>query len=146
MEMRHEGTVTSVTQPALIIDKAHYQRLLEVASRARKTLPRLAAQLLEEIERADLRQSTQMPASVIRVGSEVTFLDNDTGRTHAVELVYPQDADIDRHRVSLLTPVGAALLGLSIGQEIAWEMNDGRLKRLTVLDVTQITGGVTGSH
>lgn len=144
--MRHEGTVTSVTQPALIIDKAHYQRLLEVASRARKTLPRLAAQLLEEIERADLRQSTQMPASVIRVGSEVTFLDNDTGRTHAVELVYPQDADIDRHRVSLLTPVGAALLGLSIGQEIAWEMNDGRLKRLTVLDVTQITGGVTGSH
>ena len=51
------------------------------------------------------------------------------------ELVFPKDADISRQRISVLTPVGAALLGLSAGQSIEWAARDGRVRRLSVIAV-----------
>jgi regulator of nucleoside diphosphate kinase len=76
-----------------------------------------------------------MPANVVTIGSEVTFEDVDRSRTETVKLVFPSDADVARGRISVLTPVGAALLGLSVGQQIGWEMADGRVKQFAVVDV-----------
>ena len=73
----------------------------------------------------------------VRMGSEVAFRDDTTGKVQAVSLVYPGEADIGRGRISVLTPVGAALLGLSKGQSIDWSTRTGTAKRLTVLDVRE---------
>lgn len=122
-------------QPALIIDAGLYPRLVAVAERAREHMPDLAERLLEEIERADLRKSEDMPADVVTIGSEVTYRDGE--REHTVRVVLPHEADIASGRVSVVTPVGAALIGLKAGQRIEWEMPDGRTREIDVIDVRQ---------
>jgi len=127
----------SETRPRLIIDERLYPRLLALAENARARVPELADRLLEEIERADLR--VEVPDDVVTLGSEVTFRHGD--RTQTVRIVLPGDADIDRRRISVLTPVGAALLGLTIGQRIAWDMPNERAAILEVVAVSQPGSG-----
>ena len=122
-------------RPRLIIDERVYTRLLALAERARAQSPELADRLVEEIERADLRPPEKMPPDVVTLGSEVTYRQND--RTETVRIVAPEDVDIDRRQISVLTPVGAALLGLSVGQQISWELPGKRVVVLKVLDVKQ---------
>ena len=71
------------------------------------------------------------------MGCEVEFRDDTTGKVQSMMLVYPADADIARGKISVLTPVGTALIGLSAGKSINWETRTGDLKRLTVLQVGQ---------
>ena len=66
------------------------------------------------------------------MNSEVEFRDNTTGKVHKVLLVYPEEADISERRISVLTPVGTALLGLRTGDSITWETPGGDLRQLTV--------------
>lgn len=120
-------------RPRLIIDERAYPRLLALAERARAQVPDLADRLLEEIERADLRASAEMPEDVVTLGSEVTYRQDE--RTQTVRIVAPEDADIERRQISVLTPVGAALLGLRVGQKISWDMPD---KRVAVLEVVAV--------
>ena len=122
-------------RPRLIIDERLYPRLVALAERARAQVPDLADRLLVEIERADLRTSSEMGDDVVTLGSEVTFREHD--RTRTVHIVAPEDADIDRRRISVLTPVGAALLGLTVGQKISWDMPEKRVAVLEVLAVRQ---------
>lgn len=122
----------ALAEPALIIDAGHYEKLRAIAAGAPAAV---GERLLLELERADLRPTAEMPADVVRIGSEVTYRDDAAGRTHSVRLAYPQDADIDARRVSVLAPIGAALLGLTAGQQIRWEMPDGTEKVLTVIAV-----------
>jgi regulator of nucleoside diphosphate kinase len=68
------------------------------------------------------------------MGSGVVFR-SDNGETRRVKLVFPGQADIAAGRISILTPIGAALIGLSEGQSIAWKTRDGRLRQLTILAV-----------
>jgi regulator of nucleoside diphosphate kinase len=90
---------------------------------------------MQEVARATVLPSGEMPADVVNIGSEVTYRDETTGRTQTVTIVLPPEADIARHRVSVLTPIGAALIGLSTGAAIGWETRDGEERRLTVLEV-----------
>jgi len=120
-------------RPRLIIDERAYPRLLALAERARAQAPELANRLMEEIERAELRPSSEMPNDVVTLGSEVTFRQD--ARTQTVHIVAPEDADIERRKISVLTPVGAALLGLVVGQKISWEMPD---KHSSVLEVVAV--------
>ena len=128
-------TPETVVRPRLIIDERAYPRLLALAERARAQVPDLADRLIEEIERADLRASSEMPGDVVTLGSEVTF--RHAERTQTVHIVAPEDADIEHRRISVLTPVGAALLGLAVGQKISWQMPDKRDAVLEVIAVRQ---------
>lgn len=119
--------------PALIIDEGLYPRLVALAEQAREQMPELAERLLTEIERADLRPGDAIPADVVTIGSEVTF--NDGERTQTVRVVLPKDADVSSGRVSVVTPVGAALIGLRAGQSIEWAMPNGRVRVIEVVDV-----------
>ena len=130
-------SATPSTRPRLIIDERAYPRLMALAERARAQVPELAERLIEEIERADLRPSSEMPHDVVTLGSEVTF--RQAGRDQTVQIVAPEDADIERRRISVLTPVGAALLGLSVGQRISWPMPDKHVSVLEVVGVRQPT-------
>ena len=68
------------------------------------------------------------------MGSKIRFT-SDLGENRQVTLVFPGDADIAQGKVSILTPIGAALIGLSKGQSIDWTARDGRVHRLTVAAV-----------
>jgi regulator of nucleoside diphosphate kinase len=70
------------------------------------------------------------------MGSSVRYR-TDAGQEHTVTLVYPVDADIAAGRISIMTPVGTALIGLRVGQSISWRSRDNRKHMLTVLAVRQ---------
>jgi regulator of nucleoside diphosphate kinase len=128
---------SSASKPPLIIDAGLHERLMELALRWMKQAPELAKQLLDEIERARVLPSDEMPADVVSIGSEVTYRDEDTGRVETICIVLPHDASIDQRRVSVLAPIGAALIGLSVGQRIEWQVAPQRVRRLEVLEVRQ---------
>lgn len=69
------------------------------------------------------------------MGSHVRFHDETAGAARDAQLVYPQDANPEERRISILTPVGTTLIGLSEGQTMSWRTRDGRDKTLTVLKV-----------
>ena len=91
--------------------------------------------LLDELTRAEVVPDDQAPATLVTMNAKVRYRDEETGRIGAATLVYPKDAVGIDDAVSVLTPVGAALLGLSQGQSISYETLDGRTKTITVLEV-----------
>src|SRR5690606_40151451 len=88
-----------------------------------------------EIDRADIRPSGKVPPKVVNIGSLVTFRDEASGKEQTVTLVLPQEADIAQQRVSVLTPIGAALIGLAEGASITWETRNGETRRLKITKV-----------
>jgi regulator of nucleoside diphosphate kinase len=94
----------------------------------------VAEELTAELDRARVVADASMRDDVVRMGSTLSYA-TDTGETRTVTLVFPAEADISAGRVSILTPIGAALIGLSPGQSIDWEARDGRVHRLTVESV-----------
>ena len=100
----------------------------------RQGLP-VAEYLMEELTRAHVVPDDACSPHVVQMGSHVTYTDDVAGRTHRVSVVYPSEANIDEQRISVLTPIGAALIGMSPAQCIHWRDPDGRTRILTVLDV-----------
>jgi regulator of nucleoside diphosphate kinase len=92
--------------------------------------------LREELDRAHILPAEKLRPDIVSLGSQVQFRDERTGKSQEVFLVYPLDADIARRRVSVLTPVGAALLGLSVNQTISFRTRSGERRELTVLKVS----------
>jgi regulator of nucleoside diphosphate kinase len=97
--------------------------------------PVVAAMLLEEIERAELHEPATLPETAVTIGSEVDFVDEASSQLRTVELVLPAYANIARGRISILTPMGAALYGLTAGQSIDWPNLDGQERRIRILRV-----------
>ena len=121
--------------PRLIMSERDARRLEAlVASAAARGLA-VASQLEDEIARADVRAPGDIPADVVTMNSDVVCVDDSTGVEHRLRLVYPDAANAAGHHVSVLAPVGAALLGLAVGQSIDWPMPGGRVARLRVVRV-----------
>ena len=114
------------------LDLARLERLLEDPALA--ALPGASA-LEHELERAEVVEPDGMPADVVTMNSRVRCVDELGGEIHHLTLVYPRDADVDQHKVSVFAPVGAALLGLSVGQSIDWDAPGGRPLRLRVTGI-----------
>ncbi|MEO8320962.1 MAG: nucleoside diphosphate kinase regulator [Bradyrhizobium sp.] len=121
--------------PPIKIRQAESKRLAHLAEASAETVPATAEFLAREIERATVVPDTAPLAGIVGMESEVTFRDDATGLQKQVTLVYPNAADIDAGRVSVLTPIGAALIGLSAGQAISFETPSGEQRSLTVLGV-----------
>jgi len=85
-----------------------------------------------ELDGADVVSPGEIPSSVVTMNSRARFVDERTGEEMEMTLVYPRDADLARDRISVLAPIGAALLGLSVGQSIEWPMPHGSTRRLKV--------------
>jgi regulator of nucleoside diphosphate kinase len=123
-------------KPPLIVSNLEHPKLVTLAELAARTNPAVAEQLLAEMDRAMLVEHHAMPPQVVRMGSIVDFRSN-SSQSGRVTLVYPHEADIAFNNVSVLTPIGAALIGLSVGQSITWITSDGRERELTILRVEQ---------
>jgi regulator of nucleoside diphosphate kinase len=124
-------------KPRITLTAVDHERLTQLATAATDTFPEVAAELADELARARVLAKGRHLDDAVRMGSEVLFRDETTGRETTVTLVYPQDADIAQGRISILTPVGTALIGLSVGQSINWTTRGGGVKRLTVQAVRE---------
>ncbi len=122
------------TKPPLVIGDVDHRHLISLAVAMEKRVPDVSNALLAELDRAKIVPQHKVPERTIRMGSAVRFQTNGAGERH-VTLVLPGDADIDAGRISVMTPIGAALIGLSTGQSIRWQARDGRDQKLTILDV-----------
>ena len=98
-------------------------------------MPDLAGELADEVGRAHVLSRGELPQHVVCMNSEVEFRDETTGKVQEVMLVYPDDADISQRKVSVLTPIGTALIGLRTGHSITWRTPNGEVRQLTVLSV-----------
>ncbi|QIE54136.1 nucleoside diphosphate kinase regulator [Pikeienuella piscinae] len=126
-----------IRDPKIVIDARHLDHIEALAEGAMQRNPTMADRLLHEIGRARVAPSKKMPKTVVSIGSIVTYRDETTGQERTVQLVYPEDADIARQRVSLMTPIGVALLGLAEGAAFYWDTRDDQRRTLTVIRVEQ---------
>ena len=121
-------------RPAITLSDDDRAKLVFLANAALSRLPDEAEFLLDEIERARIVDADAAPDDLVRMGATVTFR-VDGGDIRRATLVYPENADFGAGRISILTPVGAALIGLSTGQSMTWTRRDGSLRRIEVLAV-----------
>ncbi len=128
---------SSEDRPSIIVSAADQRRLTDVAITALGRVPEVAEELLLEIERAEVVPTHAVPVNVVQMGSTVE-LTTEEGPSRRVTLVFPGEADITAAKISVLTPIGAALIGLSKGQSIPWMTRHGQKRRLTVLAVEPV--------
>ena len=129
------GLPTSSTVPPIVVSSRDFNRLESLLdSPALRRLP-AAMSLMQELSRAQVVAPEEMPDTVVTMNSRVEFQEELTGERHTLTLVYPHEANVDSGRISILAPVGSALLGLSTGQSIDWAAPDGRPLRLLVTAV-----------
>jgi regulator of nucleoside diphosphate kinase len=122
-------------RPPIAIDAKHFARLSALSSLTSAPMMGVCEYLHEELDRAHVLPTEELPPDIVSLGSQVEFRDEQTGKSQKIILVYPFDADITRRRVSVLTPVGAAVLGLSVNQTISFHTRTGDKRELTVLKV-----------
>lgn len=128
---------SSSERPPIDMIDTEAHRLADLAVRVEERAPELCAMLLAEVERASLHDAARIPQDVVTMNATVEFTDEASGTTRTVQLVYPADADIAAGRISILTPVGAGLIGMHKGQSIVWPDRDGHERRLRVVRVEQ---------
>ena len=95
--------------------------------------------LRAELERAIVVPPDALPSGVVGMYSQVRYRDEHTGVSRQIQIVLPEDADVDQGKVSVLAPVGAALLGVETGQVIDWTFPAGEIRRLRVEEVLSMT-------
>jgi regulator of nucleoside diphosphate kinase len=132
--------MTTELSPNIIVSETDHERLISLADAAEERTPDVALVLQSEMARARVVPAKALPGHVVQMGSTVEFR-SDTGPQRRLTLVFPGEADLAEGRISILTPIGAVLIGLSPGQSIAWTARDGRRHRLTVLTVAPPEGG-----
>lgn len=91
--------------------------------------------LRDELDRARLVDQADVAMPFVRIGSHVTFKD-ERGKVHSLTLTLPDQKSSDLSKVSVVTPAGAALLGLSKEQSISYEAPDNRIKTVTILKIS----------
>jgi len=122
-------------QPAIIVSSLDYERLVSWMERLPAQDKATLAALEAELERADVMEPEHIPPGIITMNSTARVRIEQSGEEKLLTLVYPNQADGTAGHVSVLAPVGAALLGLAEGQSIDWPTLAGQT-RLTVLEVT----------
>jgi regulator of nucleoside diphosphate kinase len=120
--------------PPIIVATEDRSRLLQLVTRSGGS--EVVDQLEAELERAAVVPLSEVPQDVIVMNSELEYEVVSTQQRRTLHLVYPADANSDAGRVSVLAPLGCALLGLRVGQQIDWRMPGG-LRRLRVLSVSR---------
>lgn len=125
----------NVDLPPIAITRRDSERLSRLAAAALEKYPATSEFLAREIERAHLIEDFETLPGLVSMGSEVEFRDDITGQVRRVKLVYPEETGKDPAAVSVLTPVGAALIGLSVSQSIEFQTPSGGWRSLTVLAV-----------
>ena len=119
-------------QPSIILSRLDVERIESLLENPALRDSPAGDRLRAEFDRAEIVEPQDMPADVVSMNSSADCVDETSHKHHTLTLVYPRDADAEAGRVSVLAPVGSALLGLRVGQTIDWPGHDGRALRLKV--------------
>ncbi|WP_127144596.1 nucleoside diphosphate kinase regulator [Pelagibacterium montanilacus] len=120
--------------PDLVIGQTDHSRLTALANAVTGPMEGAAERLASELDRATIVDQRNVPSDVVTMGSVASFTTTD-GFNRTFELVYPGESDISAGKVSILTPVGMALIGMREGQSIPWTARDGRELSLALMRV-----------
>lgn len=131
------ATKAAATRPQIHMIEEEAEHLSDLALSVEERFPQVSELLIRETSRAKLHNAGTIPRDVVTMGSFVEFIDASTGAQRRVQLVYPPAADISAGRISILTPIGAGLIGLREGQSILWPDRDGHERELTIIKVEQ---------
>ena len=123
-------------KPNIKISATDHARLSTLANTTAERNAEIADELFAELDRARVTPDTAMSDEIVQMGSTVEYKP-DTGESRTVTLVFPGDADISAGKVSILTPIGTALIGLAPGQSIQWTARDGRKHELNIVNVSR---------
>lgn len=116
---------TAQEKPAIVLSKEDYERLDNLISGLPPARQDELAALQDELDRAELVDTDKLPADVVRLGSEVRFRNESTGEEILRRLGFPAEVgQTATETISVLSPAGSALLGLSVGQTINWRVGD----------------------
>lgn len=118
----------------ILVTATDHGRLTGLARASLDRLPDTAEELLSEMDRATVAAAGAMPDNVVRMGSTVRARNGD-GAEQRMTLVYPAEADIAAQRISVLTPLGTALIGAQVGHRVHWATRDGREMALDIVAV-----------
>lgn len=91
--------------------------------------------LSQELGKAQLVSEEDFPADIVRIDSKVVIRDMETKRDLSITIVMPQNADIKQKKVSILAPIGTALIGFRKGREVSWEVPVGT-KTFMIMEVS----------
>lgn len=105
-----------------------------VISQAEEIAPEVSDYLSRELDRAMVVAATG--ADVVKMGSWVRYRDDATAREQEFQLVLPPEADISARKISIMTPIGAALIGLAVGKSITFYTPDGKARNLSIVGVS----------
>ena len=134
---RAGARLNAETLPSIRVTRRDHAQLVQWLENYAATRPSPGADLLRrELLRAALIDSPETPSGTVAMHTQVVFRDDDTGRERSVTLVYPRERGATKDALSVLTSLGAALIGLAEGQSIAFYAPNGRRRRITVLKVT----------
>lgn len=119
--------------PRIALSRFDHERLERLLAKL-GSRPELDS-LREEIERAEVIEPDAVPSDLVTMNSVVRFVDEESGKESEVQLVFPGHADVESSRISVLAPIGSALLGLSVGDSIDWPLPAGQTRRLRVVAI-----------
>lgn len=137
MEITMTSKPRTKAQPPIQIRESDAERVSNLAIAAEERSPQVAALLLAEINRAKVVPDDRLAHDIVAMESTVRFIDGASGVERTLKLVSPQDADIEAGRISILSLVGAGLLGLKPGQSIIWPDRAGKERALRIVEVMQ---------
>ncbi len=121
----------------IVITEADYgrlQRLIESSRRFRQRDAKHLDDLEQELERATIAKADEVPHTVVTMNSRVRVKDLNSGHEFICQIVFPRDADVAKNRISVLAPIGTALLGYGAGTTVEWPVPSG-LRRFRILNV-----------
>lgn len=121
-------------RPPIVITRPDYERLFNLIDSS-QIAPIVGDYLLDELQRARIVASEEVAPTVVTMQSRFIFRDEGTGESRKATLVYPDGENIVEGRISILTPFGTALLGLSEGQSIEFENRIGERRVITLVRV-----------
>ncbi len=120
--------------PSLVISHEDFKSIMQLLPQSAGNPAHL---LEEELGRAQLVPFSELPEDRVNMNSQVTFKDMDTGKESNITLVYPHEANAEKNCISILAPIGSALIGLRVGQEIEWPVPSGKKRIVKVTSVVQ---------
>ena len=129
----------------LIVSSCDLQQLEALLDTLPSGLGKAQHDLINELERADIRRLAEMPPDVVRMNSKVRFSMDVPPTQLSLTLVYPQDAN-GQDNISVLAPVGRALLGLAVGATIAWPRPGGGIVNIRILEIMAQAEPGTGTE
>jgi len=121
--------------PRIVMTRDDHDRLSTLAGAVVSRIPDVGEFLMRELDRARVVDAKRISPATVTMGSRVEFAYGHSSRREVATLVFPGDENIAMGKISILTPVGAALIGLSEGQSIAFRALRGEARTLTVIKV-----------